>query len=312
MKTCQTCKCTKSISDFGKNKSTKDGLQGTCKKCRVYYAKKRADINKVYKEKYYKENKDRLAKEGKLRYDAKSEEREILRKERQIIKAREKEIVAKLKEINILKKKMETQMSKIKKRNSKRVCANPACNTPIEEQRFSKKKSSYDGLASVCKVCKAIKDKEYRSKNKEKIAEGKIRYREENRERYLEHSRNYYYSNIEEFSKKGKLYRASDAGKEVIARNNTKRELQIRETRDGSITSNTLDELFLEQNGTCYICNQDLTQLKHKNVHLDHIIPLTRGGKHTLANVAWSCASCNLRKGDKLLSEFAENIFEGK
>jgi len=301
MKTCQTCKCAKSINDFGKNSSTKDGLQGTCKKCRSDYAKKRVDINRVYKEKYYKENKDRLVKEGKLRYAAKSEEREILRKERQIIKSKEKEIATQLKEVIILRKKMETQIRKIRKRSSKRVCANHTCSVPAEEQRFNKKKSSYDDLASVCKECKAIKDKEYRENNKEKVAAGKVKYREENREKYLKRNRNYYYNNIEEFSKKGKLYRASDAGKEVRARNNAKRELQIRKTRDGSITAATLDELFLEQKGTCYICSQDLTQLKRKNVHLDHITPLARGGRHILDNVAWSCSSCNLSKGDKLL-----------
>jgi hypothetical protein len=38
--------------------------------------------------------------------------------------------------------------------------------------------------------------------------------------------------------------------------------------------------------------------------HIDHVIPLSRGGLHLMANVAISCASCNFRKNDKLPEEF--------
>jgi 5-methylcytosine-specific restriction endonuclease McrA len=36
--------------------------------------------------------------------------------------------------------------------------------------------------------------------------------------------------------------------------------------------------------------------------HLDHIVPIARGGGHTWENVAVSHATCNIRKGAKLLS----------
>jgi 5-methylcytosine-specific restriction endonuclease McrA len=37
------------------------------------------------------------------------------------------------------------------------------------------------------------------------------------------------------------------------------------------------------------------------NFHIDHIIPIKRGGKHAGNNLAISCASCNLSKSAKLL-----------
>ena len=39
--------------------------------------------------------------------------------------------------------------------------------------------------------------------------------------------------------------------------------------------------------------------------HLDHVIPLSRGGDDSPDNLVWSCSSCNLSKGAKLLDEWA-------
>jgi hypothetical protein len=38
---------------------------------------------------------------------------------------------------------------------------------------------------------------------------------------------------------------------------------------------------------------------KGKDRHADHVVPLSRGGKHCVDNLVPSCASCNRRKGDK-------------
>ena len=40
--------------------------------------------------------------------------------------------------------------------------------------------------------------------------------------------------------------------------------------------------------------------------HVDHVIPLSRGGMHTASNLAISCSRCNLSKGTKLLEELEE------
>jgi 5-methylcytosine-specific restriction endonuclease McrA len=57
-------------------------------------------------------------------------------------------------------------------------------------------------------------------------------------------------------------------------------------------------------------CN-DCRQLKHKNAftdcissrdgkHIDHIVPLSRGGLHCYANVQVAHSRCNLRKRNKI------------
>jgi putative hemolysin len=38
--------------------------------------------------------------------------------------------------------------------------------------------------------------------------------------------------------------------------------------------------------------------------HLDHIVPWSRGGQHTIENLTVACAPCNWSKGDKTLDEW--------
>jgi 5-methylcytosine-specific restriction endonuclease McrA len=40
------------------------------------------------------------------------------------------------------------------------------------------------------------------------------------------------------------------------------------------------------------------------DLHCDHIIPLSRGGSSHMDNLTSACESCNLDKGNKLLSEW--------
>lgn len=49
----------------------------------------------------------------------------------------------------------------------------------------------------------------------------------------------------------------------------------------------------------CYLCGSVLAG----DVHLDHLVPLARGGAHSASNLRPTHAVCNLRKSDKLLAE---------
>lgn len=51
----------------------------------------------------------------------------------------------------------------------------------------------------------------------------------------------------------------------------------------------------------CYWCGK---QTKQGDRHGDHIIPLSRGGTHTLDNLCCSCVSCNTRKRALMPEEF--------
>lgn len=51
----------------------------------------------------------------------------------------------------------------------------------------------------------------------------------------------------------------------------------------------------------CYYCN---ISLEPEEVHIEHKLPVIRGGTNSRKNLALSCASCNLKKGKKTEPEF--------
>lgn len=65
MKTCYKCKVDKAISEFSKDKRSKDGLQSGCKSCHSDYFKKNKERFYEAKKKYREENKEVIAEQRK-------------------------------------------------------------------------------------------------------------------------------------------------------------------------------------------------------------------------------------------------------
>lgn len=68
MKKCTKCNIEKELSDFSKNKSSKDGLRPSCKSCVKEYYKSNADTIKEYNKEHYKANADKKNKQSKKYY----------------------------------------------------------------------------------------------------------------------------------------------------------------------------------------------------------------------------------------------------
>ncbi len=47
----------------------------------------------------------------------------------------------------------------------------------------------------------------------------------------------------------------------------------------------------------CYYCTERLTPVTYT---IDHVIPLSKGGRNTQINKVYSCMKCNREKGDSL------------
>lgn len=56
----------------------------------------------------------------------------------------------------------------------------------------------------------------------------------------------------------------------------------------------------------CYLCGRE--NLKNHEIHLDHVVPIARGGSHTAQNLRVACAPCNMTKGASMPSEEAGTI----
>jgi 5-methylcytosine-specific restriction endonuclease McrA len=57
-------------------------------------------------------------------------------------------------------------------------------------------------------------------------------------------------------------------------------------------------EVFLRDDYTCQYCG-----IRTRELTLDHVMPKSRGGKHTWENLVSACRPCNHRKGGKTLNE---------
>jgi 5-methylcytosine-specific restriction endonuclease McrA len=58
--------------------------------------------------------------------------------------------------------------------------------------------------------------------------------------------------------------------------------------------------IYLRDHNRCQYCGK---KFPSSELSLDHVIPISRGGKSTWENVVCACLPCNVRKGNKLLSE---------
>ena len=56
--------------------------------------------------------------------------------------------------------------------------------------------------------------------------------------------------------------------------------------------------IFLRDSHICQYCNQKFSE---KRLTVDHVVPLSKGGRHEWTNVVTACSACNNKKGDKSL-----------
>jgi len=66
-------------------------------------------------------------------------------------------------------------------------------------------------------------------------------------------------------------------------------------------------KIYERDKGICYLCGEPVDS---NNWHLDHIIPLARGGEHVMTNVAVTHPFCNQSKNAKLPEELGPNWLE--
>ena len=59
------------------------------------------------------------------------------------------------------------------------------------------------------------------------------------------------------------------------------------------------------QEGICYYCNRDVGR---NNLTMDHVVPLSRGGKSKKGNIVPACKECNNKKKYLLPIEWEEYL----
>ena len=72
------------------------------------------------------------------------------------------------------------------------------------------------------------------------------------------------------------------------------------------VRSRDIARMRSRQGGRCYYCDGVTAEM-----HVDHVLPLARGGRNAVGNLVLACASCNLSKSDKLLIEWKSERLMG-
>lgn len=129
----------------------------------------------------------------------------------------------------------------------------------------------------------ALSVKKSRSKHKIKRAEYNRGWRAKNPERVREHTRR-------DALKRDPIARRANEAKRRAAKKQS----------NGSYTSNDVELQRLSQKGLCWHCGKPVGD----EYHIDHLIPLSRGGSNNPRNIVISCPHCNLSKHDKFPHEW--------
>jgi len=104
-------------------------------------------------------------------------------------------------------------------------------------------------------------------------------------------------------------YHATDRFKKIHADRERLRRAVVRETKfadgsveravDGKFTAKEWEAILKAFNGLCAYCDSE------GPMTIEHLDPLSKGGKNIVGNIAPACHPCNSRKSDKTVEEFA-------
>jgi len=75
------------------------------------------------------------------------------------------------------------------------------------------------------------------------------------------------------------------------------------------ISAKKTSEVFRKTNGKCFYCGELLPKdteyldwggkvvSSHRNWHVEHVVPVSKGGGYDIGNLVPSCSQCNAEKG---------------
>lgn len=175
-----------------------------------------------------------------------------------------------------------------------------------------------DGFRNECRECEKVQARNWEARNPGKKSEYLARshakhkvkrnakkkaYRKANLEKHQEWDRALYLRKREELRAQGKAY--YEANKERFFEWRDKRRALLKGA-EGQFTRDDVRRIYANQGGCCAYCGIFLPDA----YHVDHKIPLSRGGNNWPDNLAITCATCNLRKQDKTPEEFVEVLLK--
>lgn len=148
-------------------------------------------------------------------------------------------------------------------------------------------------------ICNRVKV--YTAQHYEERKEYGQRYREANREQLRVKHREYEAEHRHQAVQRVKKMRQADP--EYHRAHNRARRAKAQSSL-GRHTSKGIRLLLSSQKGLCWYCGKHVGN----KYHVDHRIPLARGGSNEPENLCITCPACNLSKGAKLPHEWSDRL----
>jgi 5-methylcytosine-specific restriction endonuclease McrA len=187
-----------------------------------------------------------------------------------------------------------------------KVCKGCGVGLPIES--FSNNKREKDGLQRICKSCTSEYKKAYYLRNSLKVKQAVKQYRLDNPEVVAERKKKYYEANTQAIVEKVSRWRKDNPDKESLLRK------KWRENHPEQIANYAAARRAkMKSNGVFMISEREIKALYEQpcfycgsktQIQIDHVVPISRGGTHSLGNIVPACWKCNIAKSNKLLVEW--------
>lgn len=164
-------------------------------------------------------------------------------------------------------------------RDGQKQCS--ACREWKPVAGFSKNATRASGYDPRCKACFSAYHREYQRKNRARRTEAARRLREANPDYQRQNVARWRERNRERHLAQARIYASARRAR----------------LRDQFVEHVDAFVVYERDRGICALCDLPVSR---DGFHVDHDIPLSRGGEHSYANVQLAHPSCNSRKKDRL------------
>lgn len=184
--------------------------------------------------------------------------------------------------------------------SSLKRCSKCGEEKPSSADYFFRQASNKSGLNTQCKICSKqwfLDNADYvREYQKGHYAANVERERKATRDRYnsqqsQEYNQRYYAEKRNQILLQKKDYIKNNPEK---ARANWRNMRALRVNALGKHNHEDIGRIKENQKGKCYYCGDN-----PQEIHIDHVIPLVKGGSNYSYNLVVSCRPCNQKKKDK-------------
>lgn len=207
----------------------------------------------------------------------------------------------------------------LQKRNAPKIekwC--PRCEQDKPLCEFGRNRSKKDKLRAYCRQCTNAVHREQRHhpENREKDRAYTAQYREDHPEKVKQSMRRWHQQHKDEqrvYHQSRRPQRRERYRNDPVHRAKVLASCHRRiALKRGALAAELIDrQTIIERDkATCYIC--EIGPLDDSEIHLDHVVPLSKGGDHVPGNLRVACVSCNLKKSDRSLAKVRELIAQDK